>query len=118
MDQTRQLQMAEKAAIARQQRANARKTVRLGDTVQRLMDNWVSPQQSIYESVSQQWDSILPEELGRHCSLADTSRGQLRVVVDSPSYMYELRLCSSQLVEELQRRCPKARIRRIKLVLG
>lgn len=118
MDQTRQLRIAEKAALDRQRRPGARKTTRLGDTVQQLMDNWLSPQQSIYESVTELWDAILPEELGQHCKVADTSRGQLRVIVDSPSYMYELRLCSSQLLTELRRACPRAGIKRIKLVLG
>jgi predicted nucleic acid-binding Zn ribbon protein len=118
MDQTRQLRIAEQAAFDRMRKSDARKVEKIGDTVQQMMDNLVSPQQSIYESVSEVWDEILPDELGRHCRVADTSRGQLRIIVDSPAYMYELRLCSSQLLTELQNRCPRARIKRIKLVLG
>ncbi|MHC4494517.1 MAG: hypothetical protein ACYSYM_01700 [Planctomycetota bacterium] len=38
--------------------------------------------------------------------------------VDSSSYMYELQLCSSELLEELQQQCPKARLTRIKFTVA
>jgi hypothetical protein len=40
------------------------------------------------------------------------------VQVDSPSYVYELQLCSSELLNELQQQCPKARLTRIKFVVA
>jgi hypothetical protein len=43
---------------------------------------------------------------------------QARFQADSPSYVYELKLCSSELLEELQWQCPKARLTKIKLVVA
>jgi hypothetical protein len=42
----------------------------------------------------------------------------LKVFVDSPSYMHELRLCGPQLLSELQERCRSARVRTIKFAIG
>jgi len=94
------------------------KTVRLGDLVERLMDNQVSPKHARFGSIAEAWSSLLPDELRRHCKIADISGGQLKVLADSPAYVYELRLCSSELLEELARQCPRAKIRKIKFILG
>ncbi|MHC4623811.1 MAG: DciA family protein [Planctomycetota bacterium] len=90
----------------------------LGDAVTQFMNDRVSPRQAKWDAVSQAWDQLLPAELSRHCRLADISGGQLKVVADSPVYMHELQMCSSELLGELRRRCPRARINRIKLALG
>lgn len=95
-----------------------RSATRLSDTVSELMDNRISPAQARFSSIVQLWNELLPAELARHCKLADISGGQLKVLVDSPVYMYELRLCSRRLLEELQRHCPRARIKDIKPVVG
>ena len=93
-------------------------TTRLSETVSELMDNRISPTQTRFRSIAQLWEQLLPVELARHCRLDGISGGQLKVIVDSPVYMYELRLCSRRLLEELQRRCPQARIKDIKAVVG
>jgi hypothetical protein len=64
------------------------------------------------------WEQLLPAELRQHCKLAGISGGQLKVLMDSPVYLHELRLCGAELTRELQRRCPKARIRTIKFSIG
>jgi len=91
--------------------------VRLHEMLTELMDNTIVPQQAQFRRVSELWQQMLPAELSGHCRVADISAGQLKVLVDSPSYMYELQLCSSNILAELQRRCPQARIRAIKLAL-
>jgi predicted nucleic acid-binding Zn ribbon protein len=93
-------------------------TARLGDAVKQLMEDWISPQQSKLGQVAELWDELLPAELRRHCRLDDVSGGQLKVLADSSSYLYELQLCSLELLKELQRRCPRAGIKKIKPVLG
>ena len=93
-------------------------TVRLGDTINQLMENRISPQQARFGSISELWSQLLPDELHQHCKITDVSAGQLKVLVDLPPYMHELRLCSSELLKELQRQCPRAQIKKIKLVLG
>jgi len=92
--------------------------VRLGDVVRNFVENQVSPRQVRFRSVAEAWSQLLPDELRRHCEIADISGGRLKVIVDLPSYANELRWCGSELVEELAKRCPQARIKEIKFVVG
>lgn len=93
-------------------------TAKLGEVVKRLMNHRISLRQARLGSVVELWGRLLPAELGRHCEVADVSGGQLKVLVDSPTYASELRLCCSQLLIELQRQCPRARIKEIKIALN
>ena len=68
--------------------------------------------------LSEAWAQLLPEEMARRCRITDLAAGLLTVQVDSPSYMYELRISSHQLVEHLQRECPEAKLRAMKIVLA
>jgi len=90
----------------------------LGQVAQQLMDKRISPQQARFSQIAEVWSGLLPAELCGHCEIVDISGGQLTVQVDSPSYMYELKLCSSELLEELQRQCPRVRLTKIKLVVA
>jgi hypothetical protein len=90
----------------------------LGKVARQLMDERISPQQARFSQVAEVWSGLLPAELCGHCEIVDISGGQLTVQVDSPSYMYELKLCSSELLEELQRQCPRVRLTKIKLVVA
>jgi predicted nucleic acid-binding Zn ribbon protein len=92
--------------------------VRLGEVAQQLMAEQISPRQEKFSSVAEVWNLMLPAELAQHCEIVGVSGGQLKVQVDSPSYMYELQLCSSQLLEELQQQCPKARLTKIKFIVA
>ncbi len=82
------------------------------------MDRQISPRQAVFSNVADTWSQMLPAELGEHCEIVDISGGLLKVRVDSPSYMYELQLCSSELLEELRQHCPKARLTKIKFVIA
>ena len=101
---------------------NARKrpqrTARLGDVVRQLMERQILPRQAKFEPVVQLWNQLLPEELRRHCEIVDFSSGQLKVRVDSPSHASELRWCSSQLLDEIQDQCPRAKLKEIKVVIA
>ena len=94
------------------------RTVSIGEAAQKFMGEQVSPRQDKYGAVVDLWRRILPVELSRHCEITDLSGGQMTVKVDSPSYKYELHLCSSELLKELQAQCPKVRLTKIKLVIG
>lgn len=94
------------------------RTAKLGDTLSELMERRISPQQARFGQVAELWDQLLPAELGLHCKIIDISGGQLKVKVDSPVYANELRWCSSDLLEEIQLKCPRARIKEIKFVVG
>jgi hypothetical protein len=91
---------------------------RLSDTLSELVEGKVAPRQARFESVVRLWGELLPAELAKHCRIVDISAGQLKVLVDSPSYMYELQLCSSAVLKELQQQCPQARLQKIKLAVG
>jgi hypothetical protein len=93
------------------------RTVRVGEVVQQLVDNQLSPRQTALDLLDKLWRQLLPAELVRHSRIAELSGGQLKVQADSASYMYELQLCSSGLLGELQRLCPQVRVKEIKLVL-
>lgn len=99
-------------------KSSSKATARLGEVVSELMEQQISPRQGRFGPVAELWSDLLPAELGLHCRLADISGGQLKVLVDSPSYMQELRLCREDLLRELQRRCPRARINQIKITIG
>ncbi len=76
---------------------------------------------SRYEAASrlnEAWSQLLPVEMIRRCRIADLAGGILTVEVDSPSYMYELRISSQQIVEHLKEQCPEAKLRAMKIVLA
>jgi len=93
-------------------------TAGLGQVARQLMDERISPLRARFSEVAEFWSRLLPAELDRHCEIVDISGGQLTVRADSPSYVYELQLCSPELLKELQRQCPKARLTKIKFVVG
>jgi predicted nucleic acid-binding Zn ribbon protein len=94
------------------------RAVRLGEAVQQLMAERISPRQAKFDTVAEIWRQVLPAELCQHCEISGISGGQLKVQVDSPSYMYELQLCSCELLKELQGQCPKVRLTKIKFVVA
>jgi len=81
-----------------------------------IVSSWVEglrPVQARYDAVAEAWITLLPSGLRAHCQVTGLVNGALKVAVDSSSYMYELQLCKAALLEELDRLCPSARIRRI-----
>ncbi|UCG47660.1 MAG: DUF721 domain-containing protein [Phycisphaerales bacterium] len=99
-------------------RGRYKAAVSLGQVVSQLMAEQISPRQARLCEVADLWGRLLPSSLHEHCRIVDISRGLLKVEVDSPSYLYELQLCSEELLEELQRQCPGARVKRIKFVVA
>ncbi len=97
---------------------NVNHPIRLGDAVKQLVEQRISPRQESFESIAGLWRELLPAELHRHCRIAGISGGRLKVLVDSPSYANELRWCGSELLEQIKKQCPQARIKKIKFVVG
>jgi predicted nucleic acid-binding Zn ribbon protein len=114
IDGTEQLRRAARRPAAH--RAN--NTVSLGDLLNELIEKQVSPRQTRFGLIAEAWDQLLPTELCQHCRIVDISGGRLKVLADSPSYMYQLQLCSSELLKELARCCPRARIKEIRFAIG
>jgi predicted nucleic acid-binding Zn ribbon protein len=90
----------------------------LGQVARQLIDERISPLQARFSRIAEAWIGLLPAELAGHCEIIDISGGVLTVQADSPSYVYELRLCGQELLQELQWQCPKARLTKIKFVVG
>ena len=84
----------------------------LGAFVERL-----APVQRRCDSVHAALEGLLPPTMRGHCRLGGVSGGNVKLVVDSASYMYELQLCKSELLMELQRLCPGAGLRRIQVAM-
>ena len=83
-----------------------------------LLEDKITPKQEQYRKLSEVWKELLPAEITEHCRIEGWGAGLLEAKVDSSSHMYEMQLCSSMLVEELQQRCPRLNIRQIKYVLA
>ncbi len=104
--------------LANRRKERQERTSRLGDVLQSFVEKRLAPQQRKFGDVGEVWGRLLPAGLAKHCQIAGVGGGQLKVRVDSPAYMYELRLCSSELVNQLREECPRAGITRIKFVMG
>ena len=105
-------------AIRQKKTRRPDRTVRIGDIANKFMGEQVCPRQNKYGAVVEIWRRILPLELSQHCEITDLAGGQLTVKADSPSYKYELHLCSSELLKELQVQCPGVRLTKIKFVIA
>ena len=92
------------------------KFVSIGQAAEQFIAGQVVPQQKRYGDVIETWNQVLPDELGKHCEIIEISGGSLTVQVDSPSYKYELHLCSTAILKELQKECPRAKLTKIKLL--
>jgi hypothetical protein len=99
-----------------QQSKKSNNPERLGDIVNKVLKEKVSPKQAKFSRLVNCWSEILPSELVEHCCIEDISAGQLVVRVDAPSYKYELQLCREEVVQQLNNKCSSARIEKIKII--
>ena len=91
---------------------------RLGPLLEQYITEQVSPKYRQFSTVEGAWLQVVPEELAPHCRCEDVSGGQLRIVVDSPAYMYKLQTISGELLEKLEQICRRPNIRKLKFVPG
>ena len=103
-------------AVRSRQKKRIDNFVNIGQAAEQFFAGQIMPQHRKYGDVLEIWEQVLPEELSRHCEIVDISYGSISVRVDSPSYKYELHLCSQDILRELQKECPKARLTKIKLI--
>lgn len=84
----------------------------VGGFVQQL-----APVHARCDSVAAALEGLLPPNMREHCRFEGVSAGNVKLLVDGASYRYELQLCKSDLLMELQRLCPSARVSRIQIVM-
>ncbi len=104
--------------LAQWKRKQPDRTFRLGEVVSELVERRIEPLWASLGPVLEVWEEVLPEELARHCRIEGAAGGELKVSASSPAYAHELRMCAGQLVAELRRQCPRAKIRSIKVAVG
>jgi len=85
----------------------------VGNFVQR-----VAPVHARCDSVGAALEGLLPPTMREHCRFGGVSSGSVKLLVDGAAYMYELQLCKSELLNELQRMCPSAGVRRIQVAIA
>ena len=90
---------------------------RLSDLVGDLMTTY-EQRKDHADPVLTAWQRVIPPGLAEHCRIASVAGSCLRVVVDSPAYLYELKLCREELVRSMQDLCKRPRITILKLTLG
>jgi len=93
-------------------------TERLGDVLALMMVSKIMPQQELFCRASDILKNLLPAEIYEHCRIDGLYNGQFKVIADSPSYMYQLQIYSSNILVELKRQCSKYRIKKIKFAIG
>jgi len=104
--------------LMRRRAKRPNRTFRLGEVTKKIIAERISPRRERFRRIAEVWNQILPAQLCRHCEIADISGSHLVVRADSPVYMYELQLCSSELLNELQRQDPRLRLTKIKFVVA
>lgn len=92
--------------------------VKIGDSVKQFVQEQILPMRQKFEAVTECWSQLLPADLSKHCKIVELTRGRLKVKACSPSYLYELQLRRSEILEQLQKLCPRAKIKTIKFVVG
>ena len=90
----------------------------IGLLVGEYMDRHVTGKSRPRTSIREVWHNLLPIELAEHSVPVEYTNGRLKVLVDSPSYLYELQLLNSELLEQLQQRCRGLQVKKIKFALG
>ena len=91
---------------------------KVGSLVSHLMDAKVRPQKEAVDPVVAAWEAVVPPGLAGHCRVKGVQGSRLQVMVDSPAYLYELQLCSSELIKALKSISPQIRIASMKLAVG
>lgn len=92
---------------------------KLGAEVVQFFKHSVDKRQRKFGKIAKCWEALVPEKLAEHCALESLHRGQLTVIVDSSSHLYELK---QMLLEGLERHlilaCQSAGLRRVVLKPG
>ncbi|MBE0535143.1 MAG: DUF721 domain-containing protein [Phycisphaerae bacterium] len=61
------------------------------------------------------WRQLLPNGLAAHCQISAIRGDVVEVEVDPGPYMHELRVLSTEIIDQLQRYCGRAQVRRLVL---
>jgi predicted nucleic acid-binding Zn ribbon protein len=91
---------------------------KLGNVMQELLENRISPLQARLGLITELWERLIPAELRRHYRIAGVSGRVLKVLADSPSFASEMRWYSQNLLKQIREQCPRMGIKDIQCVVG
>jgi len=92
---------------------------KLGAEVVQFFKQSVDKRQRKFGKIAQCWEALVPQKLAEHCALESLHRGQLTVMVDSSSHLYELKQRMLEGLEnQLKHACLSAGLRKVVLKPG
>lgn len=97
------------------QKKKRERTSRFGDSAKEYFGNRLNRLKKNAEVVDALAE-VMESQFGEHCRLKSISGGVVRIEVDPGPYMHEMRLMSSELIELLKSKCPRAGLRSVKIV--
>jgi len=95
-----------------------RGTVKLCDVLREFVDKQVFNRQGYMEAIAQVCSQVLPGDIFEHCRIDGIVGKRLKILVDSPAYIYQLQIHSSQVLNELHIQFPRIPVEKIKFILA
>lgn len=112
-------QEADLKRLDRVKRVQAPPVAALGPEMVAFFQQSVQKRQTKLAKIGECFGRLVPETLCDHCSLESLNRGNLTVLVDSASHLYELKqLLLAGLQQQLMVACKSAGLRKIVLKPG
>ncbi len=93
------------------------KTTLLGELARTFVKQKVTPANKRTAKIMAMWPNIVTGDLAKHSKASQFVNGTLTVVVDSPPYLYQMRLVKQQFIQKLRKK-GVASIKNIRLVIG
>jgi len=115
MDQDEELrQLTQQKAPA----SMGREPWRLGALVCDYMTKQIEPTQQRMSVLRAVWAKVVPPRLRSHCRAAELVKGELKILVDGPVYLYQLRVLAVELLTDLRKTPPARKVRKLTFALG
>ena len=112
-------QDAELARLHRVKQSRPATHAPLGPEMVSFFKQSVAKRHTKLSKIAECWAALVPETLNDHCALEGFSRGNLTVIVDSSSHLYELKqLLLAGLEQQLMLACKSGGLRKIALRPG
>jgi predicted nucleic acid-binding Zn ribbon protein len=98
--------------------AKARKPQALAKAINEYIAEHVEQKHEENQDIAKAWRETVPSQLASFCRLAEITRGRVRIVVQSPSHLYQLRLSERELLLAMQKRCGRKAVKELKFEIG
>ena len=89
----------------------------VGDITRRFVNQKVTPANKRTAKIIALWPSVITGDFAKHSKASQFAGGNLTVIVDSPAYLYQMRLAKQGLIQKLKQK-GVTNIKNIRLVIG